>query len=97
MASLVYAPRALASLERIFRHYAATDVALGRQALRRIDQGVQILADHPLIGRRVDEGMRELVISYGRTGFVALYRFRPERNAVVILAVRHQREAGFGG
>jgi len=39
--------------------------------------------------------MRELVISSGATGFVALYRHRPVLDRVEILAVRHQREAGF--
>ncbi|MDZ7841325.1 MAG: hypothetical protein U5R46_10985 [Gammaproteobacteria bacterium] len=32
---------------------------------------------HPLIGRRVQGEIRELVISYGKTGYVVLYRFLP--------------------
>jgi plasmid stabilization system protein ParE len=39
--------------------------------------------------------LRELVISYGRTGYVALYRFVIGRDEVRILALRHQRELGF--
>jgi plasmid stabilization system protein ParE len=37
---------------------------------------------------------RELVISKGRTGYVALYRYLPEQDRVDILAIRHQRESG---
>lgn len=41
--------------------------------------------------------LRELVISYGRTGYVALYRFLPLRDEVRVLAIRHQREIGYRG
>jgi len=39
--------------------------------------------------------MRELVISHGRTGYVALYDWLEAVDTVVILALRHQREAGY--
>jgi len=39
--------------------------------------------------------MRELVISRGATGYLALYRFDPAVDAVRILRVRHQHEAGY--
>lgn len=51
-----------------------------------------MLAHHPFIGRRVEREVRELVISFGRTGYVALYRHFPIKNEVRILALRHQRE-----
>jgi len=47
------------------------------------------------MGRSAEEGMRELVISHGRTGYVALYDYLAPIDSVVILAVRHQREAGY--
>ena len=60
-----------------------------------IEEAISILARHPLIGRRAERGLRELVISGGRTGYVALYRYEPDEELVFILAIRHQREAGF--
>jgi plasmid stabilization system protein ParE len=59
------------------------------------EQAVAVLMRHPLIGRPVEFDLRELVISRGRTGYVALYSFEEERDAVLILAIRHQREAGY--
>ncbi|HUX25319.1 MAG TPA: type II toxin-antitoxin system RelE/ParE family toxin, partial [Burkholderiales bacterium] len=38
---------------------------------------------------------RELVIARGRTGYVALYDWLEPIDAVVVLALRHQREAGY--
>jgi plasmid stabilization system protein ParE len=49
----------------------------------------------PLIGRIVERGLRELVISFGRSGYLALYRFVPARREVRILAIRHQRELDY--
>ena len=57
--------------------------------------GLKILKDHPLVGRPAELGYRELLISRGRTGFVALYKYEVERDAEIILAIRHQREGGF--
>lgn len=39
--------------------------------------------------------LRELVISFGDSGYVALYRFDPTADAVYVLAFRHQKEAGY--
>jgi plasmid stabilization system protein ParE len=59
-----------------------------------IESAVAVLADHPFIGRVVEIGFRELIISRGKTGYVALYFFDESRDQVVIHAVRHQRETG---
>ena len=57
--------------------------------------GLRILKDHPLVGRPAELGYRELLISRGRTGYVALYKYEVERDAAIILAIRHQREGGY--
>ncbi len=66
-------------------------------ALATIDltaEAVDVLANHPLIGRSAEAGLRELIISRGRSGYVALYSDEPAQDCVLILAVRHQRETG---
>ncbi len=60
-----------------------------------ITSAVDALESHPLIGRRIETGLRELVSSRGRSGYVALYEFREFEDIVVVLAIRHQREAGY--
>jgi hypothetical protein len=39
--------------------------------------------------------LRELVIAFGNSGYVTLYRHEPADDAVYVLAFRHQKEAGF--
>ena len=58
---------------------------------------MEVLAQHPLIGRPVEGELRELVISFGGTGYVALYRFVSSENRVRVLAIRRQRELDYPG
>lgn len=95
MAQVVYSENALANLERAFEFLAEHDPRVAADAAAAIRQAVETLGNHPLLGRRVSGELRELVISYGRTGYVALYRFLPARNQVRILALRHQRELDY--
>ena len=69
--------------------------APARAAASAIRESVDLLAHHPFIGRSVQGDLRELVISFGRTGYVALYRFVAARDQARILAFRHQRELGY--
>ena len=64
-------------------------------AVDLIFDAVDALVLHPLIGRPAEDGLRELVISRGKSGYVALYRYNEALEIVFVLAVRHQREAGF--
>jgi plasmid stabilization system protein ParE len=95
MASVVYSARSLAHLERAFQFLREDNPKAAPAAVTAIQTAVDALAAHPLLGRRVRGDIRELVISYGHTGYVALYRFVVGRDEVRILAIRHQREVGF--
>jgi plasmid stabilization system protein ParE len=87
--------RALGDLERLFDFIAEEDPTRARKQLLSVRRAFELLADHPLLGREAEEGRRELILSRGRYGYVAKYRWRPAEDVVLILAVRHQREAGY--
>lgn len=95
MAQVVYSARALENLERAFEFIAENDPQAALAAAAAVRSAVESLAAHPLVGRRIEGDLRELVISYGATGYVALYRFLVQRDEVRILALRHQREIGY--
>jgi plasmid stabilization system protein ParE len=72
-------------LERFPEHAVQTvDVVLG---------ALEVLTQHPLMGRPIGQGLRELVISRGRSGYLALYEFDPIADIAVVHATRHQRES----
>lgn len=60
-----------------------------------IADALTVLQDHPLIGRPTEAGLHELLISRGRSGYVALYAYRPATDQVIVPRIWHQREAGF--
>lgn len=95
MAQVVYTQNALANLQRAFDFLAEHDPRAALASAAAIREAVETLSNHPLIGRRVEGDVRELVISYGKTGYVALYRFLPEQKLIRILAIRHQRELDY--
>lgn len=95
MAQVVYSARSLRHMERAFQFLRDQNPTAAADAVIAIQSAVDNLAAHPLIGRRIEGELRELVISYGPTGYIALYRFVIAQDEVRILAIRHQRELGF--
>ncbi len=95
MTRLVVTRRALADIERLVDFLATTLSDESKKTAGLIVSGLEILATHPAVGRPVQRNLRELVISRGTTGYVALYRYDSRADVAVILALRHQREAGY--
>jgi toxin ParE1/3/4 len=94
MARVEITDRALADLERLFDFIATDDPRRARERLLSIRKAFELLADHPLLGRGAEDGRRELVLARGRRGYIAKYRWLPADDVGLILAVRHQLEAG---
>lgn len=81
-------------LERLYLFLAENDLDAATRALETIDKAWELLEDFPFSCRKVDSSnpfLRELVISFGNSGYVALFEIE-DSNTVTILAVRHQRE-----
>ena len=95
MARVEVSAGALRDLERLFDFLAAADPQRAHAQLASVRAAFEVLADHPLLGRVAEEGRRELVLSRGRYGYVAKYRWLRGEDVVLILAIRHQREAGY--
>jgi plasmid stabilization system protein ParE len=86
--------RVMGDLERLFDFIAEEDPVRARKQVLSVRRVLELLADHPLLGREAEEGRRELILSRARHGYIAKYRGLPAEDVVLILAVRHQREAG---
>ena len=97
MARLSYSARALPDLERLVEFLLESDPAAALETADLITEAVQVLRNDPLVGRACEAELRELVISRGRSGYLALYDYVEAQDVVLILAIRHQREAGYAG
>jgi plasmid stabilization system protein ParE len=91
---------------RLHDFLASKSPDAAQRAIQTIRQGVKALGTHPEIGRPVEElspelrepefrepEFREWIIEFGQSAYVVLYHY--DGKQVVILAVRHGREAGY--
>jgi plasmid stabilization system protein ParE len=93
---LIWSPPALRDVQRLYHFLAEKNPDAARRAIKAIRNGVNVIARHPEIGRRAEEmesEYREWLINFGESGYIALYHY--DGHTAVILAVRHQKEAGY--
>jgi len=96
-------PQAAQDLERLFDFVlerelqsASGDLRLAEQALQAIRDCLRTLELTPFSCRKAGDSpfLRELVIPFGRAGYVALFEIA-DGSEIVVAAVRHQREDDF--
>ena len=96
-------PRVVASegtargLERCRKFLADNNPQASRRAGQIIDRHIALPVTTPEVGRPLSElpEIRELIIGFGDSGYVVLYRHEPQNDSVYVLAFRHQKEAGY--
>jgi plasmid stabilization system protein ParE len=96
MPRLIWSPSALHDVQRLYRFLAEQSPDVARRAVQAIRAGVKVIAQHPEIGRPAEEmepEYREWLINFGASGYIVLYRY--DGHTAVIVAVRHQKEAGY--
>lgn len=96
MPRLKWARQAAADVQRLYQFLLPKNADAARRAATAIRGGVRILAHQPHLGRAVedlDPEFREWLIDFGDSGYVVRYHVAADE--VTILAIRHQKEAGF--
>ena len=96
MPQVIITRTALADIERLREFLRSKDAEATQEAGKAILRAIRSLRQFPERGRNVDwlgETYRELVIRFGGTGYLAVYRL--DVHKVFVLAVRHQKEAGY--
>ena len=96
MPRLKWSQSALRDVARLHSFLFPKSHSTAKRAVEAIRQGVKLLGSRPEVGRPVEElpsEFREWVIDFGNGAYVALYRF--DGKEIVILAIRHGREAGY--
>lgn len=91
---------AAADLERLFDFLLERelsrdvgDLSLPKQAIAALRSGIATLKTSPFTCRKAGPSpfLRELIVPFGRSGYVALFEIEDETH-VAVLAVRHQLE-----
>lgn len=86
--------RAQSDLSHLHTFLVSKDINAAKRAMPAIRELFMPHTHAPMVGRPVEdsEDLRELVIDFGASGYLALYRFEPALDAVTILAIKHQRQ-----
>ena len=88
-----YTRTARDDLKRLYGFLLERDITAAERALVAIDKAVELVRLFPFTCRKADPDqpfLRELLVSFGVSGYVALYEIGDE-HTITILAVRHQR------
>lgn len=96
MPPLKWSQPALFDIARLHEFLTPKSRDAAQRAIRAIRQAVRLLGSHPETGRPIEDlpiEFREWMIELGSGAYVALYHY--DGKEVVILAVRHGREAGY--
>ncbi len=97
MPRLIVTEGAAQGLERCRLFLVGKNPQAAVRAGQTIEHHFSILETEPEIGRPLDDfpELRELIIPFGDSGYVALYHFDVRGDSVFVLAFRHQKEVGY--
>ncbi|MGK2940882.1 MAG: type II toxin-antitoxin system RelE/ParE family toxin [Immundisolibacter sp.] len=82
-------------LLRLEEFLVGSDDPVAVTLLEFILNALHVLTHQPCIGRPVEGGLRELIISRKRSGYLARYEFDESHDLVLVARIRHQRESGY--
>ena len=95
---VIWTNTARQGLEAAYTFLAEKDDEAAIAAIKSIREKVLLLSQFPNAGRPavdLEPEHRELVIPFGSTGYVLLYRYADNENTISILAIRHQKDVGY--
>lgn len=85
-------------LRELYAHLLERDLDVANRALAAFERAWQVLERNPFICRKAGDGadphVRELVIAFGSSGYVALFHI-DGADTVTVHAIRHQREEDY--
>ncbi len=93
MSQIIYSEQAQSDLNRLFIFLAEKEIEVAQRAMLEIDASIsKQLSKNPKICREIRHGLREFIIRFGRSGYIALFDYKEKLDIVEILAIRHQLE-----
>jgi len=95
MSGVFLSQAAFDDLLRLEEFLVESDDPMAGELLDFILDALQVLTHQPGIGRPIGGGLRELIISRRRSGYLARYEFDDVRDLVLVARIRHQRESGY--
>jgi plasmid stabilization system protein ParE len=96
MPQVIFTSEAQGDLLRLRAFLRQKSPAVAKRVAEAIAKAVKALSVYPQMGRPAEDmepENRELLIDFGDSGYVALYRH--DNDFVTVLALKHQKEVGY--
>jgi plasmid stabilization system protein ParE len=94
VSTVFLSPAAFQDLVRLEMFLHESEDPLAGELLDFILDALDVLTHQPGIGRPVEDGLRELIISRQRS-YLARYAWDEALDRVLVARIRHQREVGY--
>jgi plasmid stabilization system protein ParE len=95
VSAVFLSPEAFQDLVRLEMFLHGSEDPLAGELLDFILDALEVLTHQPGIGRPVEDGLRELIISRRRSGSLARYAWDDAQDRVMVAHIRQQREVGY--
>jgi plasmid stabilization system protein ParE len=97
MSQVIVTQNAAHGLEVCRLFFAEKNPLAGIHAAQTIIKHFKLLEQNPQLGKALidDSELHELVIAFGDSGYVTLYRYDQTSDVVYLLAFKHQKQAGY--
>jgi plasmid stabilization system protein ParE len=94
---IIFTAEAVQGLERCRLFLKEKNPPAAVRAAQAIKNSFMLLLAEPEIGRPMDDlpELRELIIPFGDSGYIALYRYEINTGSLMVLAFRHQKEVSY--
>lgn len=91
---ILFSSEALSDVRRVRNFLQARNPDAAGRAMRAIWSGLQRVERFPKVGLPTkDPGIRQIVVRFGRAGYIARYTILPSNGAVFVTRIWHTREA----
>ena len=97
MSRIIITEEAVKGLKRCRLFLMEKNPHAAMRAAQTIKRSFSLLQAEPKMGRPLNDlsELRELVIPFGESGYITLYRYEEKIDLLYVLAFRHQKEVGY--
>ncbi|WP_313069412.1 type II toxin-antitoxin system RelE/ParE family toxin [Atlantibacter hermannii] len=98
MPQVIVAASAKRDLQRLHDFLKNKNAHAAKKAAEILIRGIQHLQNVPHIGRPVGDlapEFHELIVEFGNSGYVMLYRYDEREDRIIILKIKHQKEIDY--
>ncbi len=96
MPQIIYTDKSRNDLQRLADFISNVAPHVKDKMIDNLLGGISQLTANPRLGKPSDRALfRELIIPFGHSAYVVLYRYDEKNDIVIITRIRHGRENGF--